>query len=45
MAKPWGVNSSLYGAENVVDRYEKEHHILLHKVPLCDANGTLAIGK
>ncbi len=39
------MNSSLYGVENAVDRYEKEQHILLPKVPLCDANGTLVIAK
>ena len=38
-------NSSLYGVEDAVDRYEKERHMLLPKVPLCDANGTLAIVK
>ncbi len=38
-------NSSLRGVEKAVDRYEKEQHILLPKVPLCDANGTLVIAK
>lgn len=38
-------NSSLYGVEHAVDRYEKDHQILLPKVPLCDANGTLVIVK
>lgn len=35
--------TDLYGVEYVVDCYEKKHHILLPKVPLCDANGTLVI--
>ena len=38
-------NSSLGGVEKAVDRYEKELAIYLHKVPLCDANGTLVIVK
>ena len=38
-------NSSLYGVEHAVERYEKDHQILLPKVPLCDANGTLVIVK
>ncbi|MGN8832740.1 hypothetical protein ACTQV0_06710 [Selenomonas montiformis] len=45
MANHWGVNSSLYGVENAVERYEKDHQIILPKVPLCDANGTLVIAK
>lgn len=36
-------NSSLRGVEKAVDRYEKDNRLLLHKVPLCDANGTLVI--
>lgn len=38
-------NSSLFGVERAVDRYEKEQNQLLCKVPLCDANGTLVITK
>ena len=38
-------NSSLQGVEVAVDRYEKDMHISLCKMPLCDANGTLAITK
>lgn len=38
-------NSSLMGVEKAVDRYEKELGVYLHKMPLCDANGTLVIMK
>lgn len=38
-------NSSLYGVEKAVDRYEKETGLVIAKVPLCDANGTLVITK
>lgn len=38
-------NSSLRGVEKAVDRYEEEKGQMLHKVPLCDANGTLVIVK
>ena len=38
-------NSSLRGVEKAVDRYEKDFDIMLHKVPLCDANGSLVITK
>jgi len=38
-------NSSLTGVERAVDRYEKNNNIKLCKMPLCDANGTLAITK
>ena len=38
-------NSSLYGVEKAVDRYEKENELIISKVPLCDANGTLVITK
>ena len=38
-------NSSLYGVERAVDRYEKDKKVLLPKVPLCDANGTMVIVK
>lgn len=38
-------NSSLMGVEKAVDRYEKELGVYLHKMPLCDANGTLVITK
>ena len=37
-------NSSLRGVEKAVDRYEGKYGYL-HKVPLCDANGTLVITK
>lgn len=38
-------NSSLQGVEVAVDKYEKDMHVNLCKVPLCDANGTLVITK
>lgn len=38
-------NSSLLGVEKAVDRYEAELGEVLHKMPLCDANGTLVIMK
>lgn len=38
-------NSDLRGVEKAVDRYEKEKNIMLCKMPLCDANGTLVITK
>lgn len=38
-------NSSLSGVEKAVDKYEKNFGIMLHKIPLCDANGSLAITK
>ena len=38
-------NGSLTGVERAVDQYEKNKNIKLCKVPLCDANGTLAITK
>ncbi len=38
-------NSSLRGVEKAVDRYEKDFDIMLHKVPLCDTNGSLMITK
>lgn len=38
-------NSSLLGVEKAVDKYEKELGEYLHKMPLCDANGTLVIIK
>lgn len=37
-------NSSLFGVEKAVDRYEAEQGFLC-KMPLCDANGTLVIMK
>ena len=38
-------NSSLFGVEKAVDRFEEEINGVLAKVPLCDANGTLIITK
>lgn len=38
-------NSSLRGVEKAIDRYEREAGIVLHKMPICDANGTLVICK
>lgn len=38
-------NSSLYGVERAVDRFEQEQNFFLPKVPLCDANGTLVVTK
>lgn len=38
-------NSSLLGVEKAVDRYEEEMGEVLHKMPLCDANGTLVVMK
>lgn len=38
-------SSSLLGVEKAVDRYEKDLGTLLHKMPLCDANGTLVVMK
>ena len=38
-------NSSLRGVERAVDRYENDMDIILCKMPLCDANGTLVITK
>lgn len=38
-------NSALRGVEQAVDRYEKDAKIVLCKMPLCDANGTLVITK
>lgn len=38
-------NSSLLGVEKAVDKYEKELGEVLHKMPLCDANGTLVVMK
>jgi len=38
-------NSSLLGVEKAVDKYERELEEELHKMPLCDANGTLVIMK
>lgn len=38
-------NSSLQGVEAAVDTYEKDMHINLCKMPMCDANGTLVITK
>lgn len=38
-------NSALRGVEQAVDRYEKDTNIILSKMPLCDANGTLVITK
>ena len=36
-------NSSLAGVEKAVDRYEADNNIMLARVPLCDANGTLVV--
>jgi len=38
-------NSDLSGVEKAVDRYENDYNIQLCKMPLCDANGTLAVMK
>ncbi len=38
-------NSGLRGVECAVDRYEDDMNIILCKMPLCDANGTLVITK
>ena len=38
-------NSDLRGVEKAVDRYEKDKNIILCKMPLCDANGTLVVTK
>lgn len=38
-------NSDLMGVEKAVDKYESDINIMLCKVPLCDANGTLVITK
>lgn len=38
-------NSSLHGVERAINRYEKEKQMILPKVPLCDANGTLVLTK
>ncbi len=38
-------NSDLLGVERAIDHYEKESGIIICKVPLCDANGTLVITK
>lgn len=38
-------NSDLRGVEKAVDRYEADIGLFLCKMPLCDANGTLAIMK
>lgn len=38
-------NSSLRGVERAVDRYENDMDMILCKMPLCDANGTLVITK
>lgn len=38
-------NSALRGVEKAVDKYEKDNSIVLSKMPLCDANGTLVITK
>lgn len=38
-------NSALRGVEKAVDKYEKDNGIVLSKMPLCDANGTLVITK
>lgn len=36
-------NSDLRGVEKAVDNFEINKQIMLHKMPLCDANGTLVI--
>ena len=36
-------SSDLLGVEKAVDRFEKEHGVMLSKVPLCDANGTMVV--
>jgi len=38
-------NSSLRGVEKAVDRYEKDFGMMLCKVPLSDANGSLVVTK
>lgn len=38
-------NSDLRGVEKAVDRYEKDAGMMLCKMPLCDANGTLVVTK
>lgn len=38
-------NSSLRGVEKAVDKYENNFDVMLHKVPICDANGSLVITK
>lgn len=38
-------NSSLSGVEKAVDNFEKYNDVVLCKVPICDANGTLVITK
>ncbi len=38
-------NSSLAGVKKAVKEYEERSGQVLHRVPLCDANGTLVITK
>lgn len=38
-------NSDLLGVRKAIDNYEKDNGIILCKVPLCDANGTLVVTK
>lgn len=38
-------NSTLLGVEKAVDKYEQEEQLILCKMPLCDANGTLVVMK
>ena len=38
-------NSDLRGVEKAVDRYEADTGIILCKMPICDANGTLVVMK
>lgn len=38
-------NGDLRGVEKAVDQYEKDNEIMLCKMPLCDAGGTLVVMK
>lgn len=38
-------SSDLLGVEQAVDRYEMDHSVMLAKMPLCDANGTMVVTK
>jgi len=38
-------SSDLLGVERAVDRYEKDYGVMLAKMPLCDANGTMVVTK
>ena len=38
-------NDSLAGVEAAIDKYERENDMILCKVPICDAHGTLVITK